>query len=193
MATKLFGMSSTKRSKLFTLANSLTIVRIFLVPWLFLLILNKQASMAFLVYVLALATDFFDGFLARRQRSQNIYGYYLDAVADNLLIGFTFLALTLAGNFHYLGFVGYFIIFIFTTSGFFLSPATEAFYRAFKKARLRQIGGALIIVLIISAMFDFYLTHLLTALIFAILLTCALIFFYNIILERKKSLNEEKF
>lgn len=52
---------------------------------------------AFIQLVIAGATDALDGFLARRFKARTMLGAYLDPLADKLLIGITYIAITLRG------------------------------------------------------------------------------------------------
>jgi CDP-diacylglycerol--glycerol-3-phosphate 3-phosphatidyltransferase len=69
--------------------NLLTGMRIAAVPVLVFLLLfpgRLASSLAAICFVLAGATDFLDGFLARRYRSVSRIGKFLDPVADKLLV-----------------------------------------------------------------------------------------------------------
>ncbi|MGB8468390.1 MAG: CDP-alcohol phosphatidyltransferase family protein [Candidatus Babeliales bacterium] len=69
----------------FNFANFLTLVRIILTPF----IMHSIASMAWiragLLFTVAAATDFFDGYCARRWSLQTTLGSWLDPLADKLL------------------------------------------------------------------------------------------------------------
>ncbi len=69
--------------------NLLTGARIAAVPVVVLLLLFSGQGASFvaaLVFLLAGATDFLDGFLARRQRSISRLGKFMDPLADKLLV-----------------------------------------------------------------------------------------------------------
>ncbi len=69
--------------------NMLTGLRIAAVPVVVLLLLFPGKLASFLggiCFVLAGATDFLDGFLARRQRLVSRFGKFLDPLADKLLV-----------------------------------------------------------------------------------------------------------
>jgi CDP-diacylglycerol--glycerol-3-phosphate 3-phosphatidyltransferase len=76
------------------LANKLTIVRICLVPFFILFIslggfLNT--ILALIVLFVASITDFFDGHIARKQKTITSLGIFLDPLADKLLISSAFI------------------------------------------------------------------------------------------------------
>src|SRR5437762_877920 len=87
------------------LPNSLTLLRIFFVPVLIVILLTKSpnlvvwgVSMHFevwgvLILLLAAATDWADGYLARRRLQVTTLGILLDPIADKLLISAAFISL----------------------------------------------------------------------------------------------------
>lgn len=81
--------------------NSLTLLRIFLVPILVVIILTKFEGKQWLgvgVFLLASLTDWVDGWLARRWRQVTPLGKLLDPMADKLLIAGAFISLTEVGG-----------------------------------------------------------------------------------------------
>lgn len=78
------------------LPNALTAFRIFLVPWLVVLLLTRTEWGWFLgivVFTLAVITDYFDGWFARRRNQQTKLGAMLDPLADKLLLSGAFISL----------------------------------------------------------------------------------------------------
>ena len=74
---------------LWTLPNSLTILRIVLIPVLVLVffIPNQWSSLlSAAVFGLAALTDWLDGYLARRMKQISVFGAFLDPVADKLMV-----------------------------------------------------------------------------------------------------------
>jgi CDP-diacylglycerol---glycerol-3-phosphate 3-phosphatidyltransferase len=87
------------------LPNSLTILRIFFIPLLVVVLLTRQPNVTFwglpmnfavwgmLILLLAAATDWADGFYARRREEVTTLGILLDPIADKLLISAAFISL----------------------------------------------------------------------------------------------------
>ena len=78
------------------LPNALTALRIFLVPWLVVLLLTRTQwgwFLGLLVFTIAVITDYFDGWLARRRNEQTTLGAMLDPLADKLLLSAAFISL----------------------------------------------------------------------------------------------------
>ena len=85
------------------LPNTLTLARIFLVPLLVVVLLTRfEAEVIFGVpkeilgagiFGLAAATDWLDGFLARRRQQVTVLGQLMDPLADKLLITAAFISL----------------------------------------------------------------------------------------------------
>ncbi|MGD9868077.1 MAG: CDP-alcohol phosphatidyltransferase family protein [Hyphomicrobiales bacterium] len=66
--------------------NTLTLIRILLVPLVVYMILTGQPHHAFWIFVAAGITDGLDGFLAKRFDWKTELGAYLDPLADKLLL-----------------------------------------------------------------------------------------------------------
>jgi CDP-diacylglycerol---glycerol-3-phosphate 3-phosphatidyltransferase len=80
--------------------NSLTLLRIFLVPFLVVVLLTKfdgREIVALTIFLVATATDFLDGWLARRRGEITTLGTLLDPIADKLLISAAFISLVELG------------------------------------------------------------------------------------------------
>lgn len=83
-----------------SLPNLLTLSRIVIIPIFvgLLLVGEPWASwIAFALFVLAALTDWFDGWLARRQKTVSNLGRFLDPVADKLLVAAAVVMLVAAG------------------------------------------------------------------------------------------------
>jgi CDP-diacylglycerol--glycerol-3-phosphate 3-phosphatidyltransferase len=79
------------------LPNTLTVLRIFLVPLLIAVLfstgLSNRELYAVAVFLAAAFTDLFDGYIARRRRQVTTLGILLDPIADKLLISAAFISL----------------------------------------------------------------------------------------------------
>src|SRR5437870_8394838 len=87
------------------LPNSLTLLRIFFVPLLIVVLLTRSPNVELwgfpmhfefwgvLILLLAAATDWADGYLARRRMQETTLGMLLDPIADKLLISAAFVSL----------------------------------------------------------------------------------------------------
>lgn len=78
------------------LPNALTLLRIFLVPLLVVVLLTKIEGHVYLgiaIFVLAVLTDYLDGFFARRRNEVTRLGILLDPLADKLLTTAAFISL----------------------------------------------------------------------------------------------------
>lgn len=73
--------------------NLLTFLRLCIVPFLVLAILDGRYELAFGLFVLAGFTDAMDGLLARWLHQRTLLGSYLDPVVDKLLLSTLFLVL----------------------------------------------------------------------------------------------------
>ena len=78
-------------------ANLLTLLRLVLVPFVILAILEGRHSLALALFAGAALTDLLDGAVARRFRLATPAGAWLDPVADKCLLSGVFLALAAAG------------------------------------------------------------------------------------------------
>jgi len=77
--------------------NLLTLLRLFIIPFLVIEILDGHFGVAFALFMLAGISDGFDGLLARWLKQQTTLGLYLDPIADKLLLSTLFLVLTHVG------------------------------------------------------------------------------------------------
>ena len=82
------------------LPNALTLLRIFLVPLLVVVLLTRMEGHVYLgaaIFVLAVLTDYLDGYFARRRNEVTRLGILLDPLADKLLTAAAFLSLVEMG------------------------------------------------------------------------------------------------
>lgn len=75
------------------LPNQLTLLRLTIIPFLVLAILDRHYHRAFVLIVIAGVSDGLDGTLARVFRQRTALGSYLDPIADKLMLSTLFLVL----------------------------------------------------------------------------------------------------
>ena len=76
------------------LANSLTLLRILLIPVFVALLVYRKPGAALVVFSVAALTDLLDGYVARRRGGESRLGAFLDPMADKLLLVASFATLT---------------------------------------------------------------------------------------------------
>ena len=69
-----------------SLPNLLSILRIFLVPFILLFIVQELFLLSLILCCIAAFSDMADGFLARKLNNETNLGFYLDAIADKFFI-----------------------------------------------------------------------------------------------------------
>ena len=82
------------------LPNSLTILRIFLIPLLVVVLLTRFPNKEFIgvaIFLAAALTDWLDGYFARRRQQVTAIGTWLDPVADKLLVSSALIAMVEMG------------------------------------------------------------------------------------------------
>lgn len=72
-------------------------MRLFIIPFLVIEILDGRFRLAFALFLLAGASDALDGLLARWLSQRTTLGQYLDPIADKLLLSTLFVVLTHVG------------------------------------------------------------------------------------------------
>ncbi|MGC9351295.1 MAG: CDP-diacylglycerol--glycerol-3-phosphate 3-phosphatidyltransferase [Sulfurovum sp.] len=97
-------------SHIFNVPNTLAFIRLLLAPLMFFFLVNQDASLfegvhtswlnyiAAFIFVLASATDFFDGYIARTFDQITTLGKILDPLADKMLTLAGFLGLMILGS-----------------------------------------------------------------------------------------------
>ena len=91
------------KAEIVNLPNSLTLLRIFLVPFLVVVLLTKFSGREFVglaIFLIAAITDFFDGWLARRRNQMTRMGALLDPIANKLLMSAAFISLVEIDPYH---------------------------------------------------------------------------------------------
>ncbi|HPW54946.1 MAG: CDP-diacylglycerol--glycerol-3-phosphate 3-phosphatidyltransferase [Thermoanaerobaculaceae bacterium] len=85
---------------MWNLPNSLTLLRIMLVPLLVVVLLTRFEGSDFWglgIFLLAALTDLFDGLIARKTGRITVAGTLLDPIADKILVSATFISLVEMG------------------------------------------------------------------------------------------------
>ena len=91
--------------------NLLTLSRIFLGGIIFLLLTKVEGYLpAFILFFVAGATDYFDGYLARKYNLTSQIGEILDPIADKILIVFVLFCLSVNLTSYFISFITSFII-----------------------------------------------------------------------------------
>jgi cardiolipin synthase len=81
-----------------TVANQLTLLRMFLIPAFVILVMYDKPGWALVTFGVAGITDALDGLIARRAGQRTSLGALLDPMADKLLLVSTFIVLTVPGT-----------------------------------------------------------------------------------------------
>lgn len=108
-----------------TLANQLTLTRILLIPVILLLLVlpyGWSAWSAWFLFTVAAVTDYFDGYLARRENQVSKIGMFLDPIADKLLVSAVLL----------------FLVYNRSITGFSILPAVIILLREVAVSGLRE-------------------------------------------------------
>ena len=87
--------------KLRILPNILTVIRIILVPLFIYVFLSKikyHREIAGHIFVMSSITDFLDGYIARKYKSETEVGKLLDPIADKLLVISSLILLVIEGD-----------------------------------------------------------------------------------------------
>lgn len=92
--------SANIRKDLFNIPNSITYLRILLIPFVIVLLSLKTplyCVLAVAIFAIAAISDFFDGYLARRLKLVSVTGKFLDPLADKLMVMATTIQLAAMG------------------------------------------------------------------------------------------------
>jgi cardiolipin synthase len=84
-------------SKVLTLANVLTFLRMALIPVFAIFLVYHREGWALVVFTVAGVSDGIDGFIARRMKQESELGTIIDPIADKLLMTTAFIMLTIPG------------------------------------------------------------------------------------------------
>ena len=85
--------------RILTLANAITLARLFLVPFAFYFLVGPENNVvAFVLFAIAAVTDFLDGQIARRTNTVTEFGKAIDPLVDRLLIACGVIGLFVVGR-----------------------------------------------------------------------------------------------
>ncbi|NJD61593.1 MAG: CDP-alcohol phosphatidyltransferase family protein [Deltaproteobacteria bacterium] len=87
------GKERFDQARLINIANALTAIRVVLVPLFAHLLIAGRVRWSLAVFVVCGLSDGLDGLLARLLKQRTIVGYYLDPIADKLLMATSFIVL----------------------------------------------------------------------------------------------------
>jgi cardiolipin synthase (CMP-forming) len=83
--------------RIFTIPNQISLLRLFFVPFFAIFTLDGHFDYALALAVLAAASDFVDGWVARQFKQQSTLGVALDPLADKILMGAACVVLSWSG------------------------------------------------------------------------------------------------
>ncbi len=101
-----------------TIPNQLTILRIILTPvFLYFFIQNTQESklIGTIIFIIASATDWYDGYVARKFNVITRWGQFMDPLADKILISSALCV------FAYLGYIYWWMVIVIVLRDFFIT------------------------------------------------------------------------
>lgn len=87
------GREGFDEARLINIANALTAFRVLLVPLFAHLIITGRVRRSLIVFAVCGITDALDGLLARLLKQRTVVGFYLDPIADKLLMATSFIVL----------------------------------------------------------------------------------------------------
>ena len=125
------------RNPIFLVPNLITIARILAIIPIVWLVMEGDVVLrlvALIIYVIAAASDWLDGYLARAWNQYSPLGRMLDPIADKLLVGILIAALAWDGSF----------------SGWDMIPVSAILFREFFISGLREFLGNTKVVLPVS-------------------------------------------
>ena len=82
---------SLKKSAIFNIPNRITFSRLFLAIVFFVFLTNRHFTVAFVIFLVAAATDWLDGYLARKWELSTDLGRLVDPFVDKVIICGTFI------------------------------------------------------------------------------------------------------
>lgn len=160
-------------SKIITIPNLLTFLRMILIPVFAILLYYGYGALSLLVFFIAGLSDAIDGFVARRFNQQSDLGTILDPIADKLLITTSFIILTLPNTFSEINHlpvpfwvtasvIGRDVLIVAVALGINIMTGFTGFKPSFlgKASTVIQVNGVGFILIAIVTKYSFYLPTL---------------------------------
>ncbi|HZX09562.1 MAG TPA: CDP-alcohol phosphatidyltransferase family protein [Acidobacteriota bacterium] len=88
-------MKNNKKEAAVTIPNIISISRLALSPVFLYFILARKTREAFIIFIIAISTDFFDGAVARIFNQKSNLGALLDPIGDKVLMTISFIVLSI--------------------------------------------------------------------------------------------------
>jgi cardiolipin synthase len=123
-------------------SNGLTFLRILLVPFIIVGIVNRSWIVVFFLLLAAGLTDFFDGYLARKLGEQTDLGRCLDPIADKILLVSSFASLSFIDSPSF-SIPLWFVFLVFIRETIILGGSILLFFLGVKFKVSPSIGGKL--------------------------------------------------
>ena len=95
------NIHSGKRTINFNLPNILTVFRVFIIPFFVIFLFRFRLFsqiIAYVLFLIASITDYFDGYIARKYDLTSEFGAFLDPLSDKLLTGAAFISFYILKN-----------------------------------------------------------------------------------------------
>lgn len=90
-----------EKKEIFNLPNTITLLRIAVIPVLFLILLSPGRTLSLFIaaiFILAALTDMLDGYIARKYRIVTSIGKFLDPVADKIIVNTAMILMISTGH-----------------------------------------------------------------------------------------------
>ncbi len=91
-------MKTKSKEQLFNIPNSISLLRIILTFAFIIMVIGNKNLEAFIIFLIAGATDLLDGMAARFMKQKTKIGTFLDPAADKLLLFSSYIVLSLPNN-----------------------------------------------------------------------------------------------
>lgn len=173
-----------------TIATQITIIRIILTPAIVWAIIQQRWEISLFLFIIAVVTDFCDGFVARAYNQTSRLGQLLDPIADKVLIIGSLYSLLLINIDPILYYVGWFFIakeLVILVGATYLYQRFAIFIKPTMLSRAASVGEMVMVVLLLCQKYIdcFFATMLLDA----VVVSCCVLSFALLIRYAKFMLN----